>query len=719
MGKAFFISFFQDMLSFRSELEDLNNPVVEQDIIDLEKKIRQFKEGNIDEDKFRSLRLARGVYGQRQPGVQMVRIKLPYGKLTSKQLRKIADVSTEYGSGNLHATTRQDIQIHYVSLERTPELWAQLEKDDITLREACGNTVRNVTASPKAGIDQEEPFDVTPYADALFRYFLRNPICQDMGRKFKIAFSSSEADTALSFIHDIGFIPKLLKNESHLEKGFKVLIGGGLGAQPVSAQIAYEFLPGDQVIPFTEALLRVFDRYGERKRRVKARFKFLLNDLGLEKVMELVHEEWKSLSHKTLTVDDSNDEIRTPNSLPTHNNSVQKPTKYKTWVQANVFEQKQAGYYGVAIKLSNGDITAATAHQLATIVDNHAGDDIRVTPNQGYMLRYVKADALKSLFVELDAIGLAEPGFDSTADIIACPGTDSCNLGISNSTRIASELERVITREYPDLIYNNDIKIKISGCPNSCGHHGIGSIGLHGSSLKNKVNGKVLPALQVLLGGGIAGNGDGYIADKVIKIPSKRGPEALRYLLNDYETHSQEGEYFGSYYRRRGKDYFYQLLKPLADVQTLLAADYIDWGKDTAFAVQTEVGECAGVIIDLVATLVFESQEKLDWATDALEKGAYSDSVYHAYSAFVNGAKALLTDISVEVNTQIGVLRNFEEKFGDQFLKDFGVGFKAHVLRINENEPSEDFAKTYLKDAREFIQSVDKYQNAKFIQEAI
>jgi sulfite reductase (ferredoxin) len=268
------------MLGFRSELENLNNPVVEQDIIDLADKIAKFKNLQIDEDKFRALRLARGVYGQRQPGVQMIRIKIPYGKMSFRQLRRIAGLSDEYASGKLHATTRQDIQIHYVSLDKTPELWAKLEQDNITLREACGNTVRNVTASDKAGIDPNEPFDVSPYAYAVFEYFLRNPVCQEMGRKFKIALSSSEEDSAFAFIHDVGLIPKVKFENGKEVRGFKVLIGGGLGAQPFLAQIAYEFLEEDLLIPFIEGLLRVFDRYGERARRQKARLKFLLNDLA-------------------------------------------------------------------------------------------------------------------------------------------------------------------------------------------------------------------------------------------------------------------------------------------------------------------------------------------------------------------------------------------------------------------------------------------------------
>ncbi|MFA4976672.1 MAG: nitrite/sulfite reductase, partial [Sphingobacterium sp.] len=267
------------MQSFRTELE---NPIVEKEIIELEKKIRLFHEGKIADEKFRSLRLARGVYGQRQPGVQMVRIKLPFGKVTFKQLNKIAAISDEYASRNLHLTTRQDIQIHYVSLDRTPELWSKLAEDDITLREACGNTVRNVTASPSSGIDPKEPFDVSPYAQATFEYFLRNPVCAEMGRKFKMSFSASDEDTAFSYIHDLGFIPKIKVVNGVETRGFKVLLGGGLGSQPFLASVTSEFLPEDELIPYIEATLRVFDRYGERNNRNKARFKYLIQKLGLE-----------------------------------------------------------------------------------------------------------------------------------------------------------------------------------------------------------------------------------------------------------------------------------------------------------------------------------------------------------------------------------------------------------------------------------------------------
>src|ERR1700759_887157 len=333
------------MQSFRTELE---NPIVEKDILDLEKKIRSFREGKIHDDKFKSLRLVRGIYGQRQPGVQMVRIKLPFGKVTFQQLLRIADVSDEYGSSNLHLTTRQDVQIHYVSLDRTPQLWADLSKDDVTLREACGNTVRNVTASPTAGIDPKEPFDVSPYAHATFEFFLRNPICQEMGRKFKIAFSSSDEDTAFSYVHDIGAIPKLKANG---ERGFKILLGGGLGAQPLLAHIVEEFLPEDQLIPYIEAIIRVFDRYGERNNRNKARLKYLIQKIGLEEVLRLAKIERTALKFKTYKINrDTVPQPNLPETTEYPNVEITNPLRYKQWLATNVFEQKQQGFYRVYIK---------------------------------------------------------------------------------------------------------------------------------------------------------------------------------------------------------------------------------------------------------------------------------------------------------------------------------------------------------------------------------
>ncbi len=697
------------MQSFRTEIE---NTLVEKDILDLEKKIREFKEGKINEEKFRSLRLARGVYGQRQQGVQMIRIKLPFGKISAKQLIRIADISDEYSNGNLHLTTRQDIQIHHVSLDRTPELWAKLEQDDITLREACGNTVRNITASAEAGIDPNELFDVSPYAKAVFNYFLRKPFGQELGRKIKIAFSNNEKDTAFTYIHDLGFIPKL--NEKN-EKGFKVLIGGGLGAQPFLAQTAFEFLPENKIIPFIETTLRVFDRHGERASRHKARLKYLINKIGLGEFLKLTKEEEKAILHKKVVIvsEKTEAEIKFKTQLPNQLHSVN-ISKYKIWLDTNVFQQKQKGYFGVYIKVQLGNISSVKAIELAKVVKLFSNsDDVRITINQGFLLRDVSKEELIFLFYELSQLQLATPGFDSVGDITACPGTDTCNLAISNSTHISVELEKVIYAEFPELIYNHDIKIKISGCMNSCGQHGLAQIGFHGSSFK--VGDNVIPALQVLLGGGTIGNGEGRISDKIIKVASKRAPDVLRKLFSDFEKNSVEGEYFNSYYDKQGKDYFYQLLKPLGDNSTLTQEEFLDWGQNEKFATAIGVGECAGVVIDLVSTLFFEAEEKLAWSAEAFENAQWGDSIYYSYAAFINSAKALLLEKQIHVNTQHVLITDFDKHFIETKAIKLNTSFKEQILQINKNEPSKQFAENYFAEANDFVNQVKKCRKTQIL----
>ncbi len=690
------------MNSFRTELED---PIVQKDIIDLEKKIKEFREGKIHDEKFRSLRLARGIYGQRQPGVQMIRIKLPFGKVSFKQLLRMADISDEYAISNLHLTTRQDIQIHYVSLDRTPELWAKLEQDDITLREACGNTVRNVTTSPTAGIDPKEPFDVSPYAHATFKYFLRNPICQEMGRKFKIAFSSSDADTAFTYIHDLGFIPKLIIQDGEEIRGFKVLFGGGLGAQPSIASAVNDFLPEDELIPYIEAVLRVFDRHGERTNRNKARMKFLVAKLGLEEVLRLIEEEKVANRSKKFIVDrNAIDLPQMPEEKTLPEVNISDQFLYQRWLDTNVFEQKQKGFFGVYIKVSTGDIPTSKARKFIAAISGLVADEIRITINQGLLLKFVRQEALPLLFERLKELDFVKPGFDSVSDVTTCPGTDTCNLGISNSTELARVLEDLIINEYDDLIENQDIKIKISGCMNSCGQHGLAQIGFHGSSLK--ADGKVVPAAQVLLGGGTIGDGSGRAAEKVIKVPSKRTKDVVRVILDNYSQNKAGDELFNDYYDRLGKDHFYQLLKPLADLSTLTPDEFVDWGHEEIFATAIGVGECAGVMIDLVSTLLLESEEKLQWSVESFEAGAYSDAIYHAYSVFISSAKAMLLDKGINSSTQTGIIRDFDEQYKDSQILESVGSFVELVLQINKNEPSAEFARAYLGSTVDFIKRI-------------
>jgi sulfite reductase (ferredoxin) len=694
------------MLSFRTELE---NPVVEKEILDLEKKIKLYRDGKIDEEKFRSLRLVRGVYGQRQVGVQMIRIKLPFGRLNVKQLLKIADISDEYSTGMLHLTTRQDIQIHFVSLDKTPELWAKLAEDDVTIREACGNTVRNITASATAGIDPKEPFDVSPYAYEAFRFFLRNPICQELGRKFKIAFSSSGEDSAYSFIHDIGLIPKVKIDDGKEIRGFKVVVGGGLGAQPFHTFLAHEFLHEDFIIPFIEGVVRVFDRYGERKNRNRARLKFLIDKIGVEEFLKLVEEERLALKEKIYKIDRNIlPQPALPENLKIPSVEIEDKKEYEKWLNTNVLEQKQKGFYAVQIKILLGNISTKKARLLAYLIKNYAADDIRITVNQGFLIKYLRKETLPFFYTELKKFGLAEPGFNSTIDVTACPGTDTCNLGISDSTSISAELERVMKEEYPDLVYNTDIKIKISGCMNSCGQHGIANIGFHGSSIKNGK--RVLPALQLMLGGGPLGNGEGRFSERIIKIPSKRVPDALRILLDDFEINSFEGEYFNNYYDRKGKIYFNQLLKPFTDLSTLKETDYIDWGDNEQFSTAVGTGECAAVIIDIVATLLYESEEKLEWAEDSLQKNSFADSIYHSYSVFVNAAKALLLTKDVSPTTQHGIINEFENHFKNEPSFIHQTDYRDTVLLINQNEPSKEFAEKYFDLAKNFLSTAKSWR---------
>ncbi|MFC7444956.1 HEPN domain-containing protein [Mesoflavibacter profundi] len=689
------------MQSFRTEIE---NPVVEKDIIELARKIELFKHGKLDEEKFRSLRLARGVYGQRQQGVQMIRIKLPYGKVLSKQLRRIADVSDEYSRGRLHITTRQDIQIHYVDLDRTPELWAELEQDDVTLREACGNTVRNVTASETAGIDVNEPFDVSPYADALYKFFLRNPICQDMGRKFKVSFSASEEDTGLSYMHDLGFIAKVENNV----RGFKVMLGGGLGSQPRHADVFYQFLPSDKIIPVMEGVLRIFDRYGERKSRAKARMKFLIKDIGSEEFKRLVAEEQKAIEFTSVPIDAEHYPVSKPVNVTAPKVDIKDQKAFQTWKNTNVIKQKQDGYVAIGIKVLLGDFYTDKARLLANLVEDYAVGEIRLSLRQNILIPFVKEDLLPFFYQELSKLGFAEAGYNKAVDITACPGTDTCNLGIASSTGIAEELERVIKTEYPQYLNNKDLVIKISGCMNACGQHNMANIGFQGMSIRTPDK-LVAPALQVLLGGANKGNGQGVFADKVVKVPSRRAPIALRRLLDDFQLNANNLS-FEDYYQDKGQMYFYDMLTDLSDVSNLTQDDFIDWGNTEVYEKAIGIGECAGVVIDLISTLFLESEEKLELAKEALENNVYSHAIYHSYNAFVNSAKAILLTENKSTNSQAGIIKQFDEDFVATKRIPIDVSFSELVFQIKENAPSKAFAEQYFKSANAFLNTVKTYR---------
>jgi sulfite reductase (ferredoxin) len=483
------------------------------------------------------------------------------------------------------------------------------------------------------------------------------------------------------------------------------MLGGGLGAQPILANIVEEFLPEDQLVPYIESTIRVFDRYGERNNRNKARFKYVIQKFGLEEVLRLMKIERTANKVKSYKI--NTDAIDVP-AIPAEQQfsevAISNPLGYEQWLATNIFEQKQKGFYGVYIKVRTGDIPTEKARKLVALLQPIAGDEIRVTQNQGLLLKYIRKEAFPTLYNGLAELGMADPGFDSVADVTTCPGTDTCNLGISNSMTFARVLEDLIYNEYEDLIYNRDIKIKISGCMNSCGQHSMAHIGFHGSSLK--AGAKVLPSMQVMLGGGVVGDGVGRAGDRVIKIPAKRATQVLRDLLDDYKANSIENELFNDYYDRQGKDYFYQMLKPLADLTNLTDEDFVDWGHVESYEKAIGVGECAGVVIDLVATLLYESDEKMEWANESFNAGAWADAIYHSYNVFINSAKALLLDKGINASTQIGIIKEFDAQYVSNGEFELSGTFNDLITQINQNEPSEEFATRYKALATEFLANV-------------
>ena len=377
------------------------------------------------------------------------------------------------------------------------------------------------------------------------------------------------------------------------------------------------------------------------------------------------------------------------------------------------YTPKTKGFFSVGIKVKLGDFSTDQARELASIIKTFGADELRFTLRQNILIRHIPESNIIHVYNELLRIGLVDYGYESLADITACPGTDTCNLGIASSTGIASELEKVLFSEFPSYASNKDLTIKISGCMNACGQHNMAHIGFQGMSLKTEDK-RVAPAVQVLLGGGVLGNGKGRFADKVIKLPSKRGPEALRRLIKDFETNKSENESFLDYYDRLTKNYFYKLLSPLSNADNLVESDFIDWGNFSKYIQAVGVGECAGVVIDLVATLILEAEEKYYEAEEAFRLDKYADSIHLAYSSMINIAKAMLTSEEINVNTQAKVVDAFDEHFIASGKINLKSSFSNVVYQIRANKPSGTFNEIYLKTAKQIISLAKDYREQKF-----
>src|SRR6266404_10829 len=462
---------------------------VQDELANYEQQIRKYRAGELDETKMQKLRLHFGTYAQRQEGVQMQRLKVPGGILSAHQLIRLADAAERFGSGFLHFTTREDAQIYYVKLDETPELLRFLAEAGITSREACGNTVRNITACYRAGTSATEAFNVLPYSQALFRFLVRNKYNQNLGRKFKITFEGCADDHSALRIHDIGLWAVTQTRNDKLRRGFRVYLGGGLGAAPHLAHLYTDFLPVDDLFNLAAATLRLFDRYGERKARMKARMKFLIETMGWETFRARLDEERQLVGPISLEgylqdsvefVPETGERLRRLKILNYRTSDYQ----FKAWVRDSVIEHKTAGFRGVHVRIKLGDLTAERARQVAEVARQFSACELRISIEQNIYLPWVPEEDLWDLYVSLSELSLAERGVGTVADVTTCPGSDTCRLGIASAKGLGSAISDLFNgplEKYAELA--RPMRIKISGCPNGCAHHSVANIGFYAAAL--------------------------------------------------------------------------------------------------------------------------------------------------------------------------------------------------------------------------------------------
>ena len=729
--------------------ETLSNQIPEAlgreiDIYETQMELR--RQGKLEEKIFGEMRLRRGVYGQRYDNGQrndgtgtkeiafprsdlmkgpetrwdapgMVRIKIPYGALGAAQMDLLADLAEEYSDGICHVTTRQDIQLHYVHIEDTPDLMRRLAAVGITTREACGNSVRNVTACPIAGVCREETFDVTPYSKALAGFLLGHPDCQDFGRKFKIAFSGcAHNGCGLVTMHDLGLVARRQKNNGADTRGFEVHVGGGLGAVPYMAKVLYEFVPAGEIFPLALAIARVFARLGEKRNRARARIKFLVKKLGIEEFRRLVEEERKDL------VDDDSWTAWLPEAErwteqaarpAAASDGVTLPEGYDDWARTNVYRQRQEGYATVTVTLALGDVTSTQMRQLADIARKYVGDHVRLTVDQNLLFRWIPERDLSDLYGDLRRIGLGEPGAGSVVDVTACPGTDTCKLGIASSRGLARELRGRLAAQSHELDESvRGLHIKVSGCFNSCGQHHVADLGFYGVS--RKISRTTVPHFQVVLGGKWNDNAGAY-GLAVGAVPSKRIPDVVSRVTEKYLAEREKNERFQDYVRRIGKvalrDLFEDLMKvPAYDEDRTF---YSDWGDPREFTIgDMGKGECAGEVVSMIEFDLAAAEREVFEAQVLYDEGQFEKADRLAYRAMLTAARGLvktrLQDVSDAPDVIVTEFRT--RLFDTQLYWDRFAGgkFANYLFQRHEEGTSHEYsaegARHLIEEAQLFIE---------------
>jgi sulfite reductase (ferredoxin) len=743
----------ETILTWKEKLGDKIPAELGREVDIFEQQMQLRKQGKIDEKVFAETRLRRGIYGQRYDNGQrhdgkrvqklklsadvikgpdtlwdapgMMRIKIPFGGVTPEQLERLADLSEEYADGVTHVTTRQDFQLHYVHIDDTPDLMRRLAAVNITTREACGNSVRNVTACPLAGICHEETFDTTPYAKACSRFLMGHPDTQDFGRKVKIAFSGCEQNPCgLVTMHDMGAIAKVRVVDGKKQRGFAFYVGGGLGSVPYKAKLFDEFLPEEELLPTMQAISRVFARLGEKRNRARARIKFLIAHLGIDEFKKLVLEERQKLSPDPrwtnyLRAVDQWTEL--PLKPGVSLNGHQRPEGFAAWYATNVYKQRQPGYVAATVTLPLGDASADQLRALADIARRFVKDTLRTTVEQNILFRWLSEADLPEFYQAIKAIGLGAADAATIVDVTACPGTDTCKLGIASSRGLARELRLRLgekSLQLDEAVKN--LRIKVSGCFNSCGQHHIADIGFYG--INRNVKGFQVPHFQVILGGKFHDNAGEY-GVAIGAVPSKRIPEAVLSITEYYVRQRLKDERFQNFVARVGK----KAVKDLLDDLTKIPAHdvdrsyYSDWGDPREFTLaDMGVGECAGEVVSQAEFTLAASERELFEAQLLLDSGHSQHAVKAAYASMVRAAQGLVKDQNPAISENDDqIIAEFTSRFYDTQLfwdKYAGGKFAEYLFKAKEfvgsNKSADaDRAVQLLQEAQLFIDAAHDCHN--------
>ncbi len=583
------------MSTERHLVETAYDATVRTDIEQFRAMAQTYTEGQLTDDQFRPHRLRRGIYTQRQPGVHMIRTKVPGGIVTTSQMRRLADVSDEFAAGKAHLTTRQNVQYHFIPLLQVPDLLHRLADVRMTTREACYNTVRNVTACPYAGLIADEPFDVRPYAQRTAFAFLHKDIADNLPRKFKIAFSGGHNDSVATDINDLGLRAVIQDGQ----RGFRVTIGGGLGPLPNEPALYTEFLPVERIVNLTEAVIRVFGKHGNRANKNKARLKFVLRERGLAWVKEQIDTEYADiLQNGGVGAPDAIpdgfggfefDPVGHSRNLPVLQQPMVPGPGFDEWLRTNIEAQKDVAYAIATVKVSQGNLISSQMRGLADISDQFADGLLRLTMNQNLIIANIPAANIARVHAALQGIALADAGAREIDDVTNCPGAYSCNLALTKSMNLGEALAGFFAAESDAL--SRKLQIHISGCPNSCGQHWTGDFGFYGNA--RKIDGKEVPYYQMLLGGGYDENRVMRYGFAIQSVPARLVPTAVQRVLDHYKSDRQDGETFRQYVTRNKVEHFRAMTADLAKPVELFPEIYQDWGDDEKFSLKLGRGECA------------------------------------------------------------------------------------------------------------------------------